>query len=124
ARSGARGSLTRRPCIAPRPRRVPLRARIHHLSSRPFPATATYGRRLVRLGAQLCSAQGALITLDFARADLPCHLAPGSSVDVKLPLPALEQRGRYLLKFDLVNEGVDWFERCGSDTTIRPVWVL
>ena len=25
--------------------------------------------------------------------------------------------GRYRLKFDLVSEGIDWFERCGSPTT-------
>jgi len=116
--------LPRLPVIAPRRRGVSLRARVHNLSSRAFPATATYGRRLVRLGAQLCSAEGTLINLDYARADLPGHLAPGSSVDIRLALPALEQRGRYQLKFDLVNEGVDWFERCGSDTTIRPFWII
>ena len=37
----------------------------------PFPAQATYGRRLVRLGAQLCAADGTLINRDFARAWLP-----------------------------------------------------
>jgi hypothetical protein len=23
------------------------------------------------------------------------------------------------LKFDLVSEGIDWFERCGSPTTVK-----
>ena len=32
--------------------------------------------------------------------------------------------GRYRVKLDLVNEGVDWFERCGSETTERPLWVI
>jgi len=27
------------------------------------------------------------------------------------------------LKFDLVCEGIDWFERCGSETTIKPLVV-
>jgi hypothetical protein len=27
--------------------------------------------------------------------------------------------GRYAVKFDLVSEGIDWFERCGSPTTTR-----
>ena len=31
--------------------------------------------------------------------------------------------GRYALKFDLVSEGVDWFERCGSATTTVPFTV-
>ena len=38
----------------------PLDTRVRNLSQRPFPATATYGRRLVRLGAQLATADGAL----------------------------------------------------------------
>ena len=33
--------------------------------------------------------------------------------------PAPEQPGRYTLKFDLVSEGIDWFERCGSETTTQ-----
>jgi len=27
------------------------------------------------------------------------------------------------LKFDLVSEGIDWFEHCGSETTVRKLWV-
>ena len=50
---------------------VEVRTRVRNLSTRPFPAQASYGRRLVRLGAQLCDASGALINRDFARAWLP-----------------------------------------------------
>ena len=32
--------------------------------------------------------------------------------------------GRYNLKFDLVSEGIDWFERCGSPTTTRTLLVM
>ena len=53
-----------------------VRTRVHNLSARPFPAQATYGRRLVRLGAQLCDAGGALINRDFARAWLPANPRP------------------------------------------------
>ncbi len=41
--------------------------------------------------------------------------APMSPIDVPLP----ETPGRYALKFDLVSEGIDWFETCGSPTTTR-----
>ena len=41
-----------------------------------------------------------------------------------LRLPPLADTGRYRLKLDLVSEGVDWFERCGSETTTRPLWVV
>jgi hypothetical protein len=42
---------------------------------------------------------------------------------VDITLPPLEQKGLYALKFDLVCEGVDWFERCGSPTTIKSLRV-
>ena len=28
------------------------------------------------------------------------------------------------IRLDLVSEGVDWFERCGSPTTTHPLWVV
>jgi len=102
---------------------VQVRTRVHNLSMRPFPAQATYGRRLVRLGAQLCDASGALIDRDFARAWLPKTVDPGEGTDVTIEIPAPQQPGRYLLKFDLVSEGIDWFERCGSETTMKPLVV-
>ncbi len=102
---------------AGRPLRV--RTRVRNLSTRAFPNQATYGRRLVRLGAQLCDASGALLNRDFARADLPRPLGPGDRVDLPIEIPAAPAPGRYRLKFDLVYEGVDWFERCGSPTTVR-----
>jgi hypothetical protein len=104
-----------------RPLRV--RTRVRNLSARAFPAQATYGRRLVRLGAQLCDEQGTLLNRDFARAWLPKALGPGEQADVQIEIPAPEQPGRYALKFDLVSEGIDWFERCGSETTTKPLVV-
>jgi hypothetical protein len=112
------------PIIAPRRRPMRVRTRVKNLSSRPFPATATYGRRLVRLGAQLCAADGTLLNLDYARADLPQHLEPGAEADITVMLPPIDTPGHYQLKLDMVNEGVDWFEKCGSETTRHTLWVL
>ena len=64
-----------------------------NLSTRPFPADATYGRRLVRLGAQLCAADGTLINRDFARAELPRTLGRGDAADIAVELPALRRAG-------------------------------
>jgi hypothetical protein len=100
-----------------------VRTRVHNLSTRPFPAQASYGRRLVRLGAQLCDGNGALLNRDFARGELKSALGAGQVADVEVRLPPLTQSGRYAIKFDLVYEGVDWFERCGSETTTTPIWV-
>jgi hypothetical protein len=96
---------------------------VQNLSTRPFPAQATYGRRLVRLGAQLCAMDGTIIDRDFARAWLPRPLGPGDRTDIAIEIPTPGDPGRYALKFDLVSEGIDWFERCGSPTTTRRLWV-
>jgi Radical SAM superfamily/Iron-sulfur cluster-binding domain len=100
-----------------------LTAKVRNLSSRPFRSQASQGRRLVRLGAQLAREDGALIDRDYARAWLPRDLEPGGSADVKIEIPAPAAPGRYQLKFDLVSEGIDWFEACGSPTTTRGLWV-
>ena len=111
------------PLIARAGEPLSIRTRVHNLSTRAFPAQATYGRRLVRLGAQLCAADGTLINRDFARAWLPQSLGPGDRGDVTIEIPTPGEPGRYALKFDLVSEGIDWFERCGSAPTIRSLWV-
>ena len=111
------------PLIARAGRPLQVRTRVHNLSTRAFPAQATYGRRLVRLGAQLCAADGTILNRDHARAWLPQTLGPGDHADVRIEIPSPEQPGRYALKFDLVSEGIDWFERCGSTTTLKPLWV-
>jgi hypothetical protein len=111
------------PLIVRAGRRRRVVAQVHNLSTRSFPATATYGRRLVRLGAQLCDPGGSMLDRDYARAWLPEALQAGRCANVTLELEAPATRGRYALKFDLVSEGIDWFERCGSPTTLKPLWV-
>jgi MoaA/NifB/PqqE/SkfB family radical SAM enzyme len=112
------------PIICRAGRRVTVRTRVHNLSTRPFPKAASYGRRLVRLGAQLCDASGAVVSRDYARAWLPHTIEGGAQADVPIEIPAPGARGRYRVKFDLVYEGVDWFESCGSPTTSRAFWVI
>src|SRR5439155_1329261 len=75
------------PLLARAGRPLQVRTRVHNLSGRPYPAQATYGRRLVRLGAQLCAADGTLVDRDFARAWLPATLAPGARADVPIEIP-------------------------------------
>src|SRR5205085_11605359 len=70
------------PLVARAGQPLAVRTRVRNLSTRAFPAQATYGRRLVRLGAQLCAADGTLIDRDFARAWLPENLGPGRHADI------------------------------------------
>jgi hypothetical protein len=43
---------------------------------------------------------------------------------VSIDIPAPKNPGRYSLKFDLVSEGIDWFEACGSPTTMTSLVVI
>jgi hypothetical protein len=70
------------------------------------------------VGSHLYDDQGKLIDVDHSRHDLPAPVEPGETlrltIDVSLPRP-----GDYQLAFDLVSEGVMWFENQGS----RPIRV-
>jgi hypothetical protein len=118
------GGLPGLPIVARRGRKASLRARVRNASTRPFPAQASYGRRLVRLGAQLRDRSGGLVDRDYERAWLPRNLDPGAVARIEMTITAPEKPGRYELKFDLVSEGIDWFEACGSPTTKKTLVVI
>jgi hypothetical protein len=123
ARIDVPGLLRGLPLVARRGSTISVKTSVHNLSTRPFPREASYGRRLVRLGAQLCDASGAVVDRDYARAWLPHAIGGGEQAEVPIEIPAPAQPGRYQLKFDLVSEGIDWFEACGSETTLKPLLV-
>ncbi|MBA2626155.1 MAG: methyltransferase domain-containing protein, partial [Acidimicrobiia bacterium] len=80
----------------------------------------------VAIGVHLYDAGGKLVDRDFARVELPAPDAagvrPGTSLDVALEVPA-PGPGRWRLGFDLVSEGVCWFEVNGSPVVELPVEV-
>jgi hypothetical protein len=112
------------PILTLRGRTLKLKTRVTNRSTRPIPHQNSSGRRLVRLGAQLCAADRRLIELNHARAFLPRSIQPGETVDVAIDVPAPAEPGTYQLKFDLACEGIDWFENCGSPVTYKPLRVL
>jgi MoaA/NifB/PqqE/SkfB family radical SAM enzyme len=112
-----------RPFKARAAKKLKIKTRVENVCARPFPAKATHGRRLVRLGAQLCDENGSLLERDYARAWLPETVKPGASVEVPIEIVAPKAPGKYMLKFDLVSEGIDWFENNGSPTTLKPLIV-
>ena len=124
AKIDVRANLPGLPVMAMRGRTITLKTTVRNESTRPFPATATYGRRLVRLGAQLCTREGTVLQRDYERAWLPHNVEPGTAVEVPIKIKAPAEPGRYALKFDLVSEGIDWFEAHGSPTTVKPLIVI
>ena len=77
----------------------------------------------VNLGIHLRTGAGSPLAVDFARIRLIGSTAPGEmrsvSFSVKPPPP-----GNYLLEFDLVSEGVGWFEMNGSATVSVALTVI
>jgi len=62
----------------------------------------------------LLGADERLVDRNFYRHDLSGPVAPGQSVDVDVSCPVPDTRGRHYFKFDLVEEGVTWFEPQGT----------
>jgi SAM-dependent methyltransferase len=71
----------------------------------------------VNLGCHLYDAEGKLIRLDHAWADLTPDkraVAPGETVETTMTLPPLDP-GRYEIEVDLVASRVGWFAQFGSE---------
>jgi SAM-dependent methyltransferase len=81
------------------------------------------GRGYVRLGAQLLDVEGRMLARDHARAALPSDVPEGASARVALEVNAPDRSGTYILRLDLVNEGVGWFEEEGSAVVDVPLEV-
>jgi MoaA/NifB/PqqE/SkfB family radical SAM enzyme len=72
-------------------------------------------RRHVTLGIQLLNEHRQILNRDFARLHLPRPLSKGERETFHLKTLAPKNKGRYWLKFDMVCEGIEWFESCGSE---------
>ena len=84
------------------------------------------GRRFggqVTCGLKVCDVRGDVLREDLGRTPLPRDIAPGEEIVIDMtvdgPLPA----GRYELRYDMVVEGVTWFEFQGSPCARRALEV-
>jgi SAM-dependent methyltransferase len=73
----------------------------------------------VRLGFQLLDPERRLLDLDFARAELPSDLAAAARAELEVELLLPDAAAPYVLKLDMVDEHVCWFEDHGS----KPAYV-
>ena len=77
----------------------------------------------MQLGLQLLDEQLRLIDRDYQRVPLNADVPPGASALLECVCHAPQAAGRYALKFDLVMEGVTWFEPRGSAAVTLPLEV-
>lgn len=94
-------------------------------SNRWLPSDASAGA--VRLGVHLLDGEGVCLDRDYARIDLPTESPdgrrPGDTASFDFAVSAPPAPGSYRLKFDLVAEGVAWFELNGVSTVTIPITV-
>jgi hypothetical protein len=80
-------------------------------------------RRHITLGIQLLDGRKRLLNRDFSRLVLPHPLRAGESALLDFQAKAPETKGDYWLKFDMVCEGIEWFESCGSQPAFQELRV-
>jgi hypothetical protein len=85
-----------------------------------LPGTTKVGG--VNLGVHLGTSDGRPLDVDYARIRLATNTPPGCTQEIDFVLNPLPP-GAYVLEFDLVSEGVGWFEANGSATVRVPITV-
>jgi ubiquinone/menaquinone biosynthesis C-methylase UbiE len=81
-------------------------------------AASRSGTGHVTLGVQVLDAEHRLVTRDHHRVGLPHDVAPGQTVTLSFDCPMPDSGGNWALKFDLVAEGVTWFDAVGSTPVV------
>jgi SAM-dependent methyltransferase len=81
------------------------------------------GRGYVRLGAHLLDADGSPLVDDYGRAGIPTDLPQRGEARIDLELKAPAEPGHYIVRLDMVNEGICWFAQHGSPVANLPLEV-
>lgn len=98
--------------VVTRDTRVPLAFRIENTGQATWLSSNIGIHGVVRLGSHLYDADDQLIDIDHSRHGLPRDVLPGDSVEMHIDVDVPDRTCR--LVFDLVAEGVRWFENDGS----------
>lgn len=104
--------------------RVSVRVKLTNTGAVAWPASSDPRPGDVRLGVQLLDASARMLARDYARVALGADITPSESRMIEAIFDAPSEPGDYVLKFDLVAEGVTWFESTGSNAEIRPFKVF
>ena len=85
------------------------------------------GRRFggqVTCGLKVCDLQGEVLREDLGRTPLPADVAPGQEIEIEMTVAGALPPGEYRLRYDMVVEGVIWFEFQGSPCVWRSLVVV
>ncbi len=84
------------------------------------------GRRFggqVTCGVKVCDTSGNVLREDLGRTPLQADVLPDGSVTFEVAMPGVLSPGEYELRYDMVVEGVTWFEFQGSSDRRRTLTV-
>ncbi|MCI0602339.1 methyltransferase domain-containing protein [bacterium] len=93
-----------------------IETRICNLSDTVWLRRGARGRGYVRPAAHLLNADGEIVEFDFGRCELPHDVNQSDCIRLELNLTAPRVPGDYIVKLDMVNEGICWFEEERSPT--------
>jgi SAM-dependent methyltransferase len=85
------------------------------------------GRRFggqVTVGLKVCDARGEVLREDLGRTPLPHDVVPGEEIEIEMTVAGLLPTGHSGLRYDMVVEGVTWFEFQGSPCAKRVLEVI
>ena len=71
----------------------------------------------------MCTEQDEVIRDDLGRTTLPRDISPGAEIEIEVVVKAGLPKGSYLLRYDMVVEGITWFEFYGSPCLRRTLAV-
>jgi SAM-dependent methyltransferase len=100
-----------------------VRAEIDNTGPEIWPAASQSGTGHVSFGVQLLDEAGRLIERNHHRVPLPHDVPPQTAVVLSFGCPVPQATGNYMLKFDMVAEGVTWFEAAGSQVVTKKLTV-
>ena len=100
---------------------VPITAAVKLTNTSNF-AWPAAGPNPVRLGFHWTDLGGKTVVWDGQRTALPADVPVGGQVTVNATIPTPAVPGAYLLKLDLVREGITWFS--GSNVASSPVTIV
>jgi len=75
----------------------------------------------VTVGVKVCNSVDEVLREDLGRMAMPRDVAPGDALELDVVIAGSLQPGRYRLRYDMVVEGVTWFEFQGSPCAFREI---
>jgi hypothetical protein len=97
---------------------IPLR--LHNTGTNPW---FSQGKNPCFLSYHLLDWSGKILRFDNPRTSFPRMISPGETVGIRVKVQTPLTKGKYILEFDLVREGLAWFVDSGGVTLRIPVTV-